>query len=763
MRKTFCLLSVILLVSCSILQEKPIKSDSTEKRIDELLKTMSLEEKIGQTCQITLEVILKRNDSGVPISPATIDLDLLTEAIQKYKVGSILNVGYHTLSMNEWKHIHSEINNYYLQKKEKIPVLYGIDAIHGMNYTVGATLFPQEIGLAATWNRDLARRFAEITAYETRASGIRWNFSPVLDLGRQPLWSRNFETLGEDPFLASELGAELIKGYQGDSIGANQVAACMKHFVGYSNPMSGRDRTPAWIPEKYLTDLYFPPFKRAVDEGALTVMINSGVLNGVPGHANYHLLTEKLKNEWGFKGFAVSDWEDFIMLHSVHKVSESLEEAYIKAFNAGVDMSMVPLAPFYKDYCTIISAAVKSGKITQERLDDAVRRILRVKYLTGLFDDVEFRADDYPDFGSEKFRQASLDAALESITLLKNENNTLPLAKNTKVLVAGPTANNLVFLNGAWTHTWQGVDTNYNTKGARTVYQAFKSHFGEKNCLYAQGAELFFENGFEDTRLVDIDDYKSKLDQVDVVVLCLGEMPSTEKPGDIRSLNLDKEQMTLANLAYAKNKKVILVLLEGRPRIIRDIVDQSAAIVQCYLPGDYGADALVKLVTGQENFSGRLPYTYQKYDGIIEFYDHPKSVDRSKAGDFSAYDPQWDFGFGMSYSQVDYSDLEIDRIKLQGNDSLTVSVKVRNNSDKAVKEVVQLYLSDEYASVIPEGKKLKGFQKVLLVPNSETIVNFTISKNDLMFSDEKGKRILEDGDFTIFISKLATKFNYSYE
>jgi beta-glucosidase len=760
MKVYYYLLFFIILTACASLKEQP---DVNENKIDLILKTMSLEEKVGQTCQITLEVVLKRDESGAPISPATIDQDLLNEAIGKYKVGSILNVGYHTLSLSEWKHIITAVNKPFVDGLEKAPVIYGIDAIHGMNYTKGATLFPQEIGLAATWNRDLARRFAEITAYETRASGIRWNFSPVLDLGRQPLWSRNFETLGEDPYLAAELGAELIKGYQGDSIGANQVAACMKHFVGYSNPMSGRDRTPAWIPEKYLTDLYFPPFKRAVDEGALTVMINSGVLNGVPGHANYQLLTEKLKKEWGFKGFAVSDWEDFIMLHTVHRVSESLEDAYIKAFNAGVDMSMVPLAPFYKDYCNIIIAAVKNGKISQERLDDAVRRILRVKHLTGLFDDVEFRADDYPDFGSEKFRQASLDAALESITLLKNENNTLPLTKNTKVLVAGPTANNLVFLNGAWTHTWQGSDTNFNTKGAKTVFQAFKSHFGAQNCLYAQGAELFVENGFENTRLVDVEDYISKLDKVDVVVLCLGEMPSTEKPGDIRSLNLDKEQMSLARLAYEKNKKVILVLLEGRPRIIRDIVDQSAAIVQCYLPGDYGADALVKLVTGDANFSGRLPYTYQKYDGIIEFYDHPRSVDRSKSGDFSAYDPQWDFGFGLSYSLVDYSDLKIDQSNLKGNNSLTVSVKIRNNSDRAVKEVVQLYLADEYASVIPEGKKLKGFQKINLLPNSETIVNFTISKTELMFSDEKGKFILEEGDFTIFISKLATKFNYSYE
>ncbi len=741
--------------SCATLRTP---KDPVESRIDGLMKELTLEEKVGQTCQVTLDVILKRDTKGNALVPAQVDEALLAEVIETYKVGSILNVGSHTLTREEWTGIIAAVNAPYLSGKSKSPILYGIDAIHGMNYTVGGTLFPQEIGLAATWNPTLAKQFAEVTAYETRASGVRWNFSPVLDLGRQPLWSRNFETLGEDPYLASVMGASIVNGYQGDAIGQYHVAACMKHFVGYSASLSGRDRTPAWIPEKYMKELYLPSFKKAVDAGALTVMINSGVVNGVPGHVNYHLLTETLKNEWGFKGFAVSDWEDFIMLHTVHRTSATLVDAYVAAFNAGVDMSMVPLSPQYKEYCDIMVNAVKTGKISMERLDDAVRRILRVKIATGLYDDPSFKPEMYPDFGSQKFETAALNSALESITLLKNTNDVLPLKTGGKILIAGPTADNLVFLNGAWTHTWQGVDSSYNTKNCMTVRQAVEQKFGKNNCLYAKGAELVIEENFEKTKYVDLEDYTKKLDQADVVVLCLGEMPSTEKPGDIHSLNLDPEQRELAKLAYKKNKKVVLVLLEGRPRIIHDIVEGAAAIIQCYLPGDYGAEALVKLMSGEENFSGKLPYTYPKYDGVIEFYDHPRSVDRSKSGDFSAYNPEWDFGFGLSYCKVTYSDLRINNTQFNAKDKISVSVKVKNTGNRAVKEVVQLYISDTYAAVIPEGKKLKRFSKVEIPANSEMTVDFEISANDLMFVNQQGIFVLGDGDFQVGVGGLVTQF-----
>jgi beta-glucosidase len=751
----FCAMA-LLVFSCTVNKEHPNEIEIT---IDSLLDAMSIEEKVGQTCQITLDALLLKDERGLLVSPIKFDEEKLNEALNEYHVGSVLNVGWCTLSREEWNYVTTTLHDVYSSGKITTPIIYGIDAIHGVNYTKGATLFPQEIGLAATWNPDLVEEFATITAYETRASGIPWNFSPVLDIARQPLWSRTFETLGEDPYLASELGASIIKGYQGDSdsIDDFHVAACMKHFVGYSGTNSGRDRTPAWIPEKYMHELYLPAFKKAVNEGALTVMINSGTVNGVPGHANKRLLTDLLKNEWGFKGFTVSDWEDFIMLNTVHKTDSTLKEAYITAFNAGVDMSMVPLSPKYKEYCAFMIEGVNEGKISIERLDDAVRRILRVKYLTNLFEE-QPDLKKYDKFGSDEFKTASLNAALESITLLKND-NLLPLTGSEKVLVSGPTSNNLIYLNGAWTHTWQGQDTSFNTPGCRTVKQAFDKRIGNLS-YFSQGAELYADNFFEKTRFLDLQDYNKKLDQVDLVVLCIGEMPSTEKPGDITSLNLNPEQLELAKIAYKKNKKVILVLLEGRPRIIRDIVDGASAILQCYLPGDYGADALVKLIYGDANFSGKLPYTYPRFDGVIEFYDHERSVARDNNGGFNAFNPQWEFGFGMSYSQIQYNNLELNTPELKEDDQLKVSIEVTNTSSIACKEVVQLYLSDDYASSAPATKRLKRFQKISLQPMEKKIVHFELTVDDLEFIDSDGQKRKESGKFTIKINNLVSSFDF---
>ncbi len=739
-------------------QQSFLVDKNIEKQIDLLINKMSLNEKVGQTCQITLDALLKRDENNKVIEPVSIDSDKLKEAITEYSVGSILNVGSHTLDINRWKHIMENIHKPFLDKKVKVPLIYGIDAIHGVNYTVGGTLFPQEIGLAATWNTQLAEAFGHVVAYETKASGIPWNFSPVLDLGRQPLWSRHFETLGEDPFLASEMGTAIIKGYQGKGKpDAYHTAACLKHFVGYSNPLSGRDRTPAWIPDKYMKELYLPPFKKAVESGALTLMINSGVVNGIPGHMNHHLLTKILKEDWGFKGFTVSDWEDFIMLHTVHNTAYDLSDAVVKAFNAGVDMSMVPYSPQYMEYCKIMIKAVEDGKISEERLDDAVRRILRVKFLVGLFDKNMNQATSYPDFGSEKYKNLAMKTALESITLLKNQEGVLPLTTSKKVLVAGPTSNNLIFLNGAWTHTWQGVDAKYNTKECLSVKEAFEEKIGT-NCLFAQGAELFLEDNYENSKLIDEQDFLLKCKQAEVIVLCLGEFPSTEKPGDIRSLNLDPAQLRLAEMAYASQKPVILVLVEGRPRIIRTIEEKASAIVQAYLPGDYGAEALVKLLYGEDNFSGKLPYSYPRFDGQIEFYDRPRSVDRSKSNDFKAYNPQWNFGFGISYSKLVYSNLKLEKTAINLGESLKLSVDIKNESERKVSEVVQLYLSDMYASMVPSGKSLKAFQKIDLNSGASVRVEFILTPEMLKFVDVNGNWITEKGMFKLSVDDLIAKF-----
>ena len=739
--------------------EKLYFTEPSAADLESLLAQMSIEEKVGQTCQITLDAIHRTDEKGQALVPAQIDQAKLKEALETYHVGSILNVGAHTLTREEWKSIMTDVHTPYLKKEQNIPILYGIDAIHGVNYTVGGTLFPQEIGLAATWNTELARQMGEVTAYECRASGIPWNFSPVLDLGRQPLWSRHFETLGEDPVLGTQMGAALVEGYQGKGTRVDEfhAAACLKHFVGYSASFTGRDRTPAFIPEKYMQELYLPAFKAAVQKGALTLMINSGVVNGIPGHANYQLLTQTLKKDWRFKGFVVSDWEDFIMLHTVHRTAPSIAEAAIQAFNAGVDMSMVPSNPQYKTYCQDMVKAVKEGKISMDRLNDAVRRILYVKNQLGLFDNPLPDLSKYPLFGSQTFKNIAKQAALESITLLKNQDGLLPLNEKQRILVAGPGAASINMLNGAWTHTWQGMDTNYNTQGVLNIYQALKFRYPSSAISYQKGVELYLDKDFEASRFVGLYAYKKALKKNDIIVICVGELPSTEKPGDIRSLQLDDKQKELVRLAKAAKKKVVLVMLEARPRIISDIEPLCDAIIQAYLPGDQGGLALAELVTGKADFTGRLPYTYPRYDGVIEFYDHPRSVDRSKSGDFSAYNPQWDFGFGLSYKAATINGMRFD-VKDEQKGTFSIQVNVSNPHNQEITTVVPIYLSDLYASTTPENKRLIDFYKVKLRPGENKTLEFSFDANTLKRISADGKWRAEKGTFEIFCGQEKLTF-----
>jgi beta-glucosidase len=477
-------------------------------------------------------------------------------------------------------------------------------------------------------------------------------------------------------------------------------------------------------------------------------MINSGVVNGIPGHANYQLLTQTLKKDWGFKGFVVSDWEDFIMLHTVHRTAPSLAEAAIQAFNAGVDMSMVPSNPQYKSYCQDMVKAVKEGKISMDRLNDAVRRILYVKNQLGLFTNPLPQLDQYPLFGSAKFKNMAKQAALESITLLKNESQTLPLQSTQRILVAGPGAASINMLNGAWTHTWQGMDASYNTTGVLNIFQALQHQLPTASISYQKGVELYLEKDFEASKFVELDSYKKALKKNDVVVICVGELPSTEKPGDIRSLQLDDKQKELVRLAKAAKKKVVLVLLEARPRIINDIEPLCDAIIQAYLPGDQGGTALSELVTGKADFSGRLPYTYPRYDGVIEFYDHPRSVDRSKSGDFSAYNPQWDFGFGLSYNTGKVNSMRFVK-KDEQKGTFSIEVNVGNEGQKPLLMVVPVYISDLYASTTPENKRLIAFQKVSILPGENKTLTFSFDAKALKRVSADGKWRAEKGTFEI--------------
>ena len=744
-----------LSLSQLVISQRISEDQSVWKKAQKLTSCLSIDQKIAQTCQVTLDALLKTDANGQVIKPIELDPKKCEKLIEQQQIGSVLNVSSHTLDRGTWNSLLNTIHSAYKNGKTVAPVLYGVDAIHGANYVVGGTLFPQEIGLAATWNPTLANKMGEITAYETRASGVPWNFSPVLDLGRQPLWSRFFETLGEDPLLASQMGAELVKGYQGTNPAeSTRVAACMKHFVGYSLPRSGRDRTPAWIPERLLHELYLPSFKAAVDAGALTVMINSGDVNGTPGHINKYLITDLLKNKWAFKGLAVSDWEDIRMLHTVHKVAATQKDAIIMAINAGLDMSMVPYNGPHEEYLNLFREAVSEKKISMKRLNDAVTRIIYVKLKLGLYEKQLTSWKEYPKFGSEEFKKEAKNAALESITLLKNENEVLPLKKSEKILLVGEAADNLIFHNGAWTHTWQGEDTSFNTKGAMTFRASLGKELG-LNLQFEKGYDLSSVKGWEACKVENKEKVMQYAAQADKIIICLGEMPATEKPGDIKSLNLCEEQQELVKALQETGKPVILVLLFGKPHIIREIEPKSAAILNAYLPGDMGGDALTEVLLGKVNPSGKLPYTYPKYDGVIEYYDYVNSESKTNKLDAKPIDPQWPFGFGMSYTSYSYSNLKIENL---GGTKFKASVDVKNTGPKAGKEVVQWYITDEYASITPANKKLRHYEKISLEPGQSKNLVFTIDSKDLQFVNTTNQWTTEPGEFTLKVGDQSVRF-----
>ena len=763
MNKLFLFIVAVVLFSCN--SNNSIKSNKLDPKIEDSITTiiskMSIEEKVGQTCQITLDAILLKDSTNTLVEPHQIDKNKLDKAIVEYNVGSVLNVSNHTFSLNKWNSIIKDIQAVALKTNHKIPVIYGVDAIHGATYIQNSTLFPQEIGLAATWDISHARKMAEITAYETRASGVPWNFSPVLDLGRKPIWSRFFETLGEDVYLAKTFGTAIVEGYQGKQmIDSNHVVACLKHYVGYSYPSSGRDRTPALIPNRTMEEYYLPPFKDAIDAGALTVMVNSGEVNGIPGHANKYLLTEILKEKWGFIGFAVSDWEDFINLHKVAQTDSTLKDAIATAINAGVDMSMVPNNPEYKSYCNLLVELVREGTVSEKRLNDAVRRIIRVKYYANLFQDSHSSSNiEYSKFGSEEFKNAAYNAASESVTLLKNNNDILPLSKDKSILVLGPTANSLNCLNGAWTHTWQGIDQSYNNSYP-TIKEALEEKF--ENVSFFEGSKMLMVNGDEaDIPSKDLNNAVRAAKSSDVAIICVGELPSTERPGDIYSLDLPIEQQFIVKEISKTGIPIILVLVEGRPKVIREIEPLSNAILQAYLPGDQGGKVIADILAGDVIPSGKLPYTYPRHNGVIMYYDHKQSeIINANTWKNDFYNPQWDFGYGLSYSTFSYSNLKLSSSTLFSNDNLIVSVDVKNTGEFKAKEVVQLYIRDHYATISPSLKKLKRFSKIELEVNETRTVEFLIGKDDLQFYGIGNNWITEDGKFSVMISNQSQDFNF---
>lgn len=736
----------VAVVSLSADQPPKTKNAVLDEQVAALLSKMTVEEKVGQMTQVTIEVVAK-NDRAAG-GWQNLDQEKLRTAIIKYNVGSILNVSGSAYSIDNWHAIITQIQDVATKETRlKIPIIYGIDAVHGANYTIDATIFPQNLAMASTWNIDLMKKNGVITAHEVRASGIPWNFNPVLDIGRQPLWPRLFETFGEDPHLASTMGFAYVKGLEGEDNDIGQrdkVAACLKHYLGYSFPISGKDRTPAYIPEYLLREKFVPTFETAINAGAHTVMVNSSEINGVPVHASHYYLTELLREELGFKGFVVSDWADIINLYTREKVAASPKDAVRQAVMAGVDMSMVPLDFSFYDH---LIELVREGSVPMSRIDEAVSRILRVKLELGLFDSA------YPDkklkekFATNESRNVALQAAQESIVLLKNEGNLLPLAKNKKILVAGPTAARLAVLNGGWTITWQGNDESLYPKNKDNILQAIEKKFGKASVSYVPGANVNEE--------IDVAAVVKAAGAVDVVVLCLGEDAYCETPGNINELTLPAAQLNLAKAVLATGKPTVVVLAEGRPRIIREIVDKVPAIVATFLPGMEGGTAIAEVLAGEVNPSGKLPITYPRHVNDFTLYDHKFSEHTSP---LVAYNPEFPFGHGLSYTSFSYSDLALQKTKVRVGEELKVEVTLKNSGSRPGKEVVQLYLTDLVASVTPSMKRLKGFQKIELAPGESKRVSFTLHQDDLSFIGRDNKPVVEPGEFKVSIKELSQIF-----
>jgi beta-glucosidase len=734
---------------------RPVAKADHSAAIEKLLRQMTIEEKVGQMTQLTIDMVTSGDDQKVEIDAAKLE-----KAIVRYGVGSILNVNNQAITLGHWHRIIGSIQQAAQRTRLKIPVIYGVDSIHGANYVQGSTLFPQELGMAATWNPALTQRGAEIAAMETRAAGITWSFSPVLDVGRHAMWPRLWETFGEDPYLATVMGTAFVRGLEGEDVGSGKhVAASLKHYVGYSFPLTGRDRTPAYIPEHALREFFLPPFAAAVKAGARTVMVNSAEINGVPGHINKHLLTDVLKGELGFDGFIVTDWEDIKKLVTQWKVAADEKEATRLAIMAGNDMSMVPLSYSFSDNLVEL---VKENKVPMSRIDDAVRRILRVKFELGLFDNAMPDTSLRGNFGRPEYPAIAMQSARESITLLQNRNNILPLARGKKILVTGPTSDSLISLNNGWTYVWQGSEPSLYPKDKPTVQAAIAEKLVSENVMFVPGTRIVRKAGSPSNsnptnidQEVDIASAVAAAKNADTVVLCLGEGSYTEHPGSIADLTLPEIQLKLAEAIIATGKPVVLVLIEGRPRVISRIADKVDGILMAYNPGNEGGRAIAEVIFGDYNPNGKLPITYPRSPGYFPTYD-TQSFGTFAAG--APFSPQFEFGCGLSYTTFAYSDLKLSSRSISAADKVTVSFKVTNTGKRAGKETAILYLRDEVASITPASKRVKRFAKIYLEPGQSKTLTFTLGREDLEFINLDNKPKAEPGDFTVMVGGLSGTF-----
>ena len=716
------------------------QSSADREKVKALIGRMTLEEKVGQMTQVTLGVV-GTNTDGV-LNPAA-----LKKAIIDYKIGSILNVTNHALTLDQWHTVIKQIQVEAMSTRLKIPVLYGLDAMHGQTYTLGSTLFPHNIALAATRNVSLVKAIAKVTAEELRASGVRWNFAPVLDCGRQPLWSRFPETFGEDVFIGKRMGVTVIQGLEEDGLrNPTAVASCMKHYLGYSASRTGKDRTPVYLPDIEMREYYLPQFAAAVSAGSASIMLNSSELNGVPVHGSKFLLTNILRKELGFQGVIVTDWEDIIRLHTRHFVAATPLEAVAMGVNAGIDMSMVPMDfSFYN----LLIEAVQKKMVQINRIDEAVSRILLLKFKLGLFDNPYPEATAKLNFGKASSQLLALDAARESMTLLKNADNILPLKKSARILIAGPAAQTISGLNGAWSYTWQGKEEQWYPADSKTILQAVTEKVGAGNIINLS------TKGFEDSANYNLDNIRTGAASADVIVLCLGENAYAESPGNTRDLALPENQLRLALTAIATGKPVVLLLTQGRPLFITGIEPQVKGILLAYWSGKKTAEAIADVLFGDYNPSGRLAFSYPRSMGELVLYDRKPSEEIREIFNenvlMNGYDALFPFGWGLSYTTFSYGDIKADKTVLSGPGKIDFSVVVTNTGNREGKHSVELYSRDLYASITPNVKRLRAFEKINLRAAESKTVSFTLDKSDLAFVNEKLKTVTEAGEFDIMI------------
>ncbi|MBB4078155.1 beta-glucosidase [Lewinella aquimaris] len=748
MRTIYSLLFATLACTCVRAQTPTFSflSDEQNEFVASEIQRLTLKQKAGQMTQVAVDLVFEGQTYVLTVPPVFSE-EKLNHVIGEQEIGSILNVPSRSIPTP------AEYREYIGKIQEKamattgVPVIYGQDAVHGANYVKGSTLYAQPLGVAASFNTELATELARITAYELKAASIPWNFSPAMDVGRHPAWPRTWESFGEDTYVNQQFGLAMLHGYQGDGIsGKDNVVACLKHFTGYGAPASGRDRTPAYLPERQLREHYLPQFQAAIDSGAITIMINSGEINGVPVHTSKELLTDILRNEMGFEGLLVSDWQDVRYLYERHKVASNLKEAVRMAIGAGMDMSMTAVTTEFPD---VVVELVQEGELSESRIDTSVARILAVKVALGLYEKNVWDPEEFPDFGGERFARKALQSAEEAIVLLKNDGLPLPIAADQRILVVGPTADNMRSLNGGWTYSWQGQEADRYLEDFHTIREAIQRQFPGR-VTYASGASF-------DT-LQDVTTAVSLARESDIIVLCVGELSYTEDPGNINSLVLPLAQRTLFDELHQVGKPIVLVMAAGRPRLMTGLANRSKAVLFAPYPGPRGGEAIASILSGRINPSGRLPLTYPRHTNALVQYDHKPTEARN-----GTYNPLFEFGYGLSYTDFVYSDLSVSSRVMNPNDTMEISVRVTNEGQRAGKHSVLLYTSDLVASVTPSVKRLRKFTKIHLEPGENQIVTFNLMPRDISFVGRDNRAITEPGTFRISIGELTAEFDYEPE